>query len=173
MSEDQEQSLLSSATDTETESNNNSPEQRPGDDTMSDGSENASWTLRKIAAVMGASGVIMGAFGAHALKETLTKKGTAEMWQTATNYQLFHSAAVLSLAAASAASASLSPSSMERKAIASNHLRAGKLMGLGNLLFSGSIYLLALDIGPKKILGPVTPLGGLLMIAGWVVIGMI
>ena len=137
---------------------------------MSDDGREA-WVLRKIATVMGASGVTMGAFGAHALKETLSKKGTAAMWQTATNYQLFHSAAVLSLAAA-AVSTSL-PSSTERKDIASNHLLAGKLMGMGNLLFSGSIYLLALDIGPKKILGPVTPLGGLLMIAGWVVVGMI
>ena len=46
-------------------------------------------------------------------------------------------------------------------------------MGLGTLLFSGSIYLLTLDIGPRKLLGPTTPIGGLLIIAGWIVIGTI
>ena len=44
-------------------------------------------------------------------------------------------------------------------------------MALGTVLFSGSIYLLTLDIGPKKILGPITPVGGLLLMSGWVMIG--
>jgi uncharacterized membrane protein YgdD (TMEM256/DUF423 family) len=39
--------------------------------------------------------------------------------------------------------------------------------GVGTLLFSGSIYLLSLGIGPRRLLGPVTPIGGLLLILGW------
>ena len=123
--------------------------------------------LRKVASLMGVVGIGMGAFGAHALQDTLAKNGTTAMWQTATNYQLFHAAAVLALAAA----ASSSPSSTEH--ITSKHMLAGKLMGIGNLFFSGSIYCLALDFGPKMILGPITPLGGLLMIAGWFVVGIV
>jgi uncharacterized membrane protein YgdD (TMEM256/DUF423 family) len=45
-------------------------------------------------------------------------------------------------------------------------------MALGTLLFSGSIYFLTLDIGPRKILGPITPLGGLLLIGGWTMVGI-
>ena len=112
--------------------------------------------LRRIASVLGATGVAIGAFGAHALKESLTQRGTAAMWQTATIYQLFHAAAILALAT----------STTPKK-----HLLAGKLMGVGNLFFSGSIYGLALGVGPKKLLGPTTPIGGLFMIGGWVVLG--
>lgn len=164
MSHDQEQSLLSSAADDTDRSDNSSNNEMPAANPAS----NHAMVLRKIAAVMGSSGVAMGAFGAHALKETLTKKGTAAMWQTATIYQLFHAAAILSLA-----SATTTTTTEQRKTIASNHLLAGKLMGVGNLLFSGSIYCLALDVGPKKILGPITPIGGLLMIGGWIVIGLV
>mmetsp|Transcript_7209 Transcript_7209/g.15382 ORF Transcript_7209/g.15382 Transcript_7209/m.15382 type:complete len:148 (+) Transcript_7209:134-577(+) len=143
------------------------------DDTNNDNnsSQNAIF-LKRIAGAMGASGVAMGAFGAHALKKALDQRGTAAMWQTATTYQLFHATAILSLATTAA---SLSSSSLpDPMSLASNkqHLMAGKLMGIGNLLFSGSIYCLALGIGPKKILGPITPIGGLLMIGGWVVVGM-
>lgn len=167
MSQEQKQPLLSTAADTEPSGSNNNDDDMPATPSDVSGFNSAS-VLRKIAAAMGASGVTMGAFGAHALNKALTKKGTVAMWQTATIYQLFHAAAISSLAAA----ALTSPSSPEHKTIGSNHLLAGKLMGVGNLLFSGSIYCLALDIGPKYILGPITPLGGLLMIGGWVVVGM-
>jgi len=149
MSQEHEQNLLPSVTETD---NGEMPE-----------TDNGGKLLRIIASVMGASGVSMGAFGAHALKDFLDQKGTTAMWQTATIYQLFHAAAILSMAAALSSSAS--------KAIASNHRLAGKLMGVGNLLFSGSIYFLALDVGPKMIWGPITPIGGLLMIGGWILVG--
>lgn len=155
MTDEQHQNLLSSPLD----------EQSNSDDQERSNAENtplSSGVLKKIASLMGATGVGMGAFGAHALKETLAKRGAEAMWQTATIYQLFHATAVLSLATSS----SSNPKTKR------NHLLAGKLMGIGNLLFSGSIYCLALGIGPKKILGPITPLGGLLMIGGWVVVGM-
>ena len=113
-------------------------------------------SLRKIAAFLGASGVAIGAIGAHAFKETLTKRGTAANWQTATIYQLFHATALLGLAAHGD---SVSP-------------LAGKLLATGTMMFSGSIYCLCLGIGPKAVMGPTTPLGGLLMIGGWMVIGL-
>jgi len=130
-------------------------------------------TLRILAAAMGSTGVAMGAFGAHALKDVLTKRGSTAMWQTATIYQLFHATAILSLASASSPSSSSSSSSSPEEITVNNkNLLAGKLMGFGNVLFSGSIYCLALGLGPKKLMGPITPLGGLLMIGGWVVVGM-
>jgi len=45
-------------------------------------------------------------------------------------------------------------------------------MALGTAMFSGSIYLLCLDIGPKKLIGPITPVGGLLLICGWTMVGL-
>ena len=45
-------------------------------------------------------------------------------------------------------------------------------MAVGTAMFSGSIYCLTLDIGPKKIFGPMTPVGGLFLIAGWALVGM-
>lgn len=50
---------------------------------------------------------------------------------------------------------------------------AGQLLSLGTILFSGSIYCLALNIGPPRaLLGPTTPVGGLFMIGGWIVVGL-
>mmetsp|Transcript_1870 Transcript_1870/g.4011 ORF Transcript_1870/g.4011 Transcript_1870/m.4011 type:complete len:174 (+) Transcript_1870:94-615(+) len=139
--------------------------------------------LRKIAATTGGLGVALGAFGAHALKETLTKRGSLAMWQTATTYQLFHATAILSLASSSSAALlalenskntnSDGPEKRQRQETTVARLDlAGKLMGSGILLFSGSIYCLALGVGPTKVLGPITPIGGLLMIYGWIVVGM-
>ena len=118
-------------------------------------------TLRKIASALGASGVALGALGSHALKDTLTKRGTLASWQTATIYQIFHAAAILSLSCGGS-SGSSSPS----------NALAGKAMALGTLLFSGSIYGLSLNLGPKALLGPTTPIGGLLMIGGWILVGL-
>ena len=110
--------------------------------------------LRRYAAVLGATGVAAGAFGAHALKDTLIQRGGAENWRTAVLYQLVHAVAVLSLS--------------NSKVNTSNAALSGKLMTVGTVLFSGSIYMLSLGIGPKRFLGPTTPIGGLCMIAGWV-----
>jgi uncharacterized membrane protein YgdD (TMEM256/DUF423 family) len=111
--------------------------------------------LRKIASVLGASGVAIGALGAHALKETLTKRGTLASFQTGVTYHIFHALAILSLSNAD-----------------KSQTLAGKLMATGTLFFSGSIYGLSLGYGPRPLLGPITPIGGLLMIGGWIVAGM-
>mmetsp|Transcript_31471 Transcript_31471/g.53677 ORF Transcript_31471/g.53677 Transcript_31471/m.53677 type:complete len:133 (-) Transcript_31471:82-480(-) len=128
-------------------------------------SNDRSTTLRHLASLLGASGVGLGAFGAHALKATLAKKaGAGDNWKTAVSYQLLHAIALLSLS-------TIDPKSMKSPPSPSSW-SGGKMMALGTAMFSGSIYLLCLDVGPKKLLGPITPVGGLLLISGWVMIGM-
>lgn len=104
-----------------------------------------------IAAVLGALAVAAAAFGAHGLRERLDPRQLTA-WTTAAHYQLLHSIAILALGL------------FELSTGRSVRLPAS-LMTLGVLLFSGSIYLL---IGTGlRFLGPVTPLGGLCLIAGW------
>jgi uncharacterized membrane protein YgdD (TMEM256/DUF423 family) len=143
--------------------------------------------LRKVAGAMGASGVALGAIGAHAFRETLTKRGTAAMWQTATVYHLFHATAILTLSNACGICRNVGIPSSGIKDGAANRtpgrsmkkirdkltlLLAGKLVAVGTAMFSGSIYCLALNIGPKALLGPITPSGGLFLIGGWIVVGL-
>jgi len=111
-----------------------------------------SWPLR-IAAALGFLGVALGAFGAHALKAKLASFGYTATWETAVFYQLVHAVALAALAAAD---------------------RASRLLAIlwiaGVAIFSGSLYVLCLtDI---KALGAITPIGGLLLLAGWVVLAI-
>jgi len=109
------------------------------------------------AAIFGVTGVALGAFGAHALKETLLERGMTVPWETAARYQLVHSAALLALAA------------WQRTARGAALRRAGwaaASWAVGLVLFSGSLYALALG-GPRW-LGPVTPLGGISLLSGWI-----
>ena len=108
-----------------------------------------------LTAFIGASGVIAGAFGAHALKENLTEWGTWATWQTAVQYHLLHAPALL------AASLYATDSTAARRWLT----RACVCWSLGVALFSGSLYGLA--VGGPRWLGPITPLGGVLLIAGW------
>ncbi|MEI6278152.1 MAG: DUF423 domain-containing protein [Verrucomicrobiae bacterium] len=101
--------------------------------------------ITTISAILGFTGVALGAFGAHGLKDVLAANGTAAIWQTAVLYQLVH--AVASLWAA------------ERKPFVV-WLWAG-----GVVLFSGSLYVLALT--NIKWLGAITPIGGILFLIGW------
>jgi len=107
------------------------------------------------AAIAGASAVGLGAFGAHALKARLLESNTLTVWETAVQYHLLHAVALLSIAlwvrVAPAYGASVAVT--------------GWLFVAGIVLFSGSLYGLALG-GPRW-LGPVTPLGGLVFIVGW------
>ena len=97
------------------------------------------------------------------MKATLSKKaGASDNWRTAVSYQLLHAVALLSISTLDRKELKTPPSSWS----------GGKMLALGTALFSGSIYLLCLDVGPKKLLGPTTPVGGLLLISGWVMIGM-
>lgn len=111
-------------------------------------------TFRSYAALLGCSGVGMGAFGAHALKATLSARGTTASWTTAVSYQMIHALALLAVSSREVDRDSTVPWTI-----------AGNCWVAGSVLFSGSIYGLAL--GGPRFLGPVTPLGGLLMMAGW------
>lgn len=104
------------------------------------------------AAASGFLTVLFGAFGAHALKNSLTPADLS-IWQTAVHYQMFHTSALLVLGLMPAARATRT-------------LRlAGWCLGAGIALFSGSLYLLVLT--GRTWLGAVTPLGGLLFLVGW------
>ena len=113
--------------------------------------------LVTIAAVLGMLAVISGAFGAHALKPHLTAD-ELEIYQTANRYQFIHVLAIL----------------FTGLAWRGNKLMAyaGYAFVIGILLFSGSIYLLALRemLGIQSwsmVLGPVTPMGGIFFLVGW------
>lgn len=103
--------------------------------------------------VLGALAVALGAFGAHALKNLLALSGRTETYELAVKYHFYHSLALLALAA-------LQPQVGENKARWS-----ARLILLGTLFFSGSLYLLA--IFETKAVVFVTPVGGTLLIAGW------
>ena len=107
----------------------------------------ARWLLLA-GALLAATGVALGAFGAHALRETLDpqKLGT---WNTAVQYQMWHAVALIALSAVT----------LPRMGL------PAALLVAGTVLFSGSLYALALT--GARWLGPVTPIGGALMIAGW------
>lgn len=104
-----------------------------------------------ISAISGALAVAAGAFGAHGLRDRVSADQLAA-WSTATQYHLIHSAVLLALAL------------YALYADKSIRLPASLFLA-GVLLFSGSIYLLVLT--PWRWLGPITPIGGLCLIAGW------
>jgi uncharacterized membrane protein YgdD (TMEM256/DUF423 family) len=107
-----------------------------------------------IGAVTAALAVALGAFGAHALKARLAPDLLA-IYQTAVQYHFYHALGLLVIGLASGAL----PASVWLKA-------AGWTMLAGVVLFSGSLYVLALS--GQRWLGAVTPLGGVAFIAAWV-----
>lgn len=104
------------------------------------------------AGLLGFSGVALGAFGAHGLKASLEASGQLKNWEKAVFYQLVHAVALLAVALAGRPLAAVG--------------KIGWCWIAGVLCFSGSLYGLALG-GPIKLLWPVTPLGGLLLLGGW------
>jgi len=114
------------------------------------------------ACVFGALAVIAGAFGAHGLEGKLSAKNM-EVWHTAVEYQFLHTFALIFL------------STLTRfKIRLIGHCYY--LFSFGIVLFSGSLYMLAcsdlIDWSWLPILGPITPIGGVLFIAGWVTLGI-
>jgi uncharacterized membrane protein YgdD (TMEM256/DUF423 family) len=99
-------------------------------------------------------GVILGAFGAHALDELLLKNETKDAWNTAVSYQMWHASALILCGLLQNKGQSYKPAAL--------------CFGLGILLFSGSIY--ALSLGGPRWLGPITPLGGLSFIVAWALV---
>lgn len=105
-------------------------------------------TALRLSALAGALAVGLGAFGAHALEAFLDEHGRTATWNTAVLYHLVHSVVLALLAL------------MEKW-----RPRTWGLVFAGIGLFSGSLYLLCLT--QLTWLGAVTPVGGLLLIAGW------
>lgn len=117
-----------------------------------------------IAALFGATGVMLGAFGAHGLRDLLTPERMAT-YQTAVTYQMWHALALLGVSLVGAtvgASAARDPKITRWLRISAYALT------LGTLIFSGSLYLLVLLDLP--ILGAITPIGGVALIIGWLLL---
>ena len=108
-----------------------------------------------ISAINLALAVMLGAFGAHGLKKIASTEQLA-WWQTATDYFFYHALGLLALAILS-------------KVIPQLPIKASfLLMQVGIVFFCGSLYVMAL--GLPRILGAITPIGGALMIAGWLIL---
>ena len=107
-----------------------------------------------IAAITGALAVSIGAFGAHALKPLLAASGRLETYELAVRYQFYHALALLGVG-------------ILMKQDTSNKLTFAAISFLtGIVLFCGSLYLLCFT--GLGLLGAVTPLGGVFLIAGWI-----
>ena len=106
-----------------------------------------------VAGATGFLGIALGAFGAHALKGLLEANHGRDLWNTAVLYHLVHAPVLLWLARGTVVAAA-----------------PFLCVTLGILLFSGSLYALALS----KIawIGAITPIGGLLLMAGWAIVGI-
>ncbi len=99
----------------------------------------------------GLSGVAIGAFGAHALKEILMANGRMETFELGVRYQFYHAFALIATGV------------LQRLDLAGK--LPAPLFAAGILIFSGSLYILSLS--GQTIWGAVTPIGGLCLIGGW------
>jgi len=103
-------------------------------------------------------GVAIGAFGAHKLKDFLLQTGRTDTFEKAITYQFYHSLALLVIG--------LLATQVQINTKYLNY--AGYSFIAGIIIFSGSLYILCLTETPKW--GAVTPIGGVCMIAGWVLV---
>jgi uncharacterized membrane protein YgdD (TMEM256/DUF423 family) len=105
-----------------------------------------------LGAINGLFAVTLGALGAHRLHASLEAAGLLSAWETAVQYQMYHALGLIAMAA--------TPAWLRLPLV--------PIMGCwvgGSLLFSGSIY--GLCLGGPSWLGPVTPIGGVLLLIGW------
>lgn len=107
----------------------------------------------KIAALLGALAVLIGAFGAHGLHDVLVENNRLETFETGVRYHFYHVFALFITA--------LLYDSHSKEWLR----RASLLFFLGVFIFSGSLYLLA--ISNITVLGAITPVGGLCFVFGW------
>ena len=117
----------------------------------------------RLGAISGGIAVALGAFGAHGLKPLLDAYQVG-IYEKAVHYQFFHTLAIL-------ACVLLMQKNPDNKQL----LWAARLFGFGILCFSGSLYLLAtrhLLPVPLGWVGPVTPIGGVSFIGGWVLLAL-
>jgi uncharacterized membrane protein YgdD (TMEM256/DUF423 family) len=115
-------------------------------------------TFFVIGSLSGALAVMLGAFGSHSLRKRLTPEAMST-FEIGIRYQMFHALALIvaSIARSQAGNAGLANA-------------ASWLFLIGSLLFSGSLYVLA--VSQKRWLGAVTPFGGLALIAGWICLAL-
>lgn len=109
--------------------------------------------LGLLGAALGFCGVAAGAFGAHALRDALSPE-RLQVFETASRYQLIHAVAVVAVAA------------LWERAPSRALALSGWLFAAGTIVFSGSLYALALS--GARAWGAVTPIGGLGFLAGWI-----
>lgn len=115
------------------------------------------WFLGFVA-LMGATGVMAGAFAAHGIQKVIQNPYLIQVFQTAVLYQMFHTLALLGVLA-------LMVHGKANKALSI----AGILMIVGTVLFSGSLYILSLA---SWAVGMITPVGGFFLIAAWITLGV-
>lgn len=113
-------------------------------------------------AIFGGLAVALGAFGAHGLEKITNDEKVLNGFQTGVQYQMYHALALIAVA-------------MLFDKLSANWIKwAGIFFITGIILFSGSLYLLTFfklqESSAVKFVGPVTPLGGLFFIAGWLCI---
>lgn len=113
-------------------------------------------------AFFGGLGVALGAFGAHGLQKITPDETIIHGFQTAVQYQVYHALALLAVA-------------IIYERIPHRFIKwAGNFFITGIILFSGSLYLLTwlkiMESGLAKIAGPITPLGGIFLIGGWLLL---
>lgn len=105
--------------------------------------------------------VVLGAFGAHALKGKFKEERYVAVWETAVQYQMYHALALIVIGILS----------YDRMIGLANTIQwAGYMMIVGIVLFSGSLYILAVT-GVKK-LGAITPMGGIAFLVGWLLLAL-
>lgn len=113
-------------------------------------------TILKITAFLGIITIILGAFGAHALKDTLTDS-LLKSFETAVRYQMYHVLVLLFVNTTDKITDSFK-----------NKISYALLAGI--LFFSGSIYAITLGGVPAKSIWFITPIGGLFFITGWILL---
>ena len=106
--------------------------------------------------ITGALGVALGAFGAHALKNFLEASGRLDTYETAVKYMFYHALALILVGI------------LSKEFPVATLNNAGWAFLIGIVIFSGSLFLLCAT--GIKILGAITPIGGVAMIAGWLLL---
>ena len=110
-------------------------------------------TAFRISAAFGFLAVALGAFGAHGLKDVLARNARLDTWETAALYHLVHAVVMLAITS--------------RETL---HVWAWRFFAAGVVIFSGSLY--ALAISGVKVLGAITPIGGVCLLAGWLMLAI-
>ncbi len=113
-------------------------------------------------ALLGASGVALGAWGAHGLSNYLGHTNTGA-WDTAVLYQLIHALTLILIALLLETAGPVTAGTVKGLLVT-----CGVMFSLGVVFFCGSLY--SLTLGGPRWLGPVTPIGGIAFIFGWMLL---